>query len=163
MTTTMIGVEQPRDEQEQPRRLVHYRVEDGVGFIELDNPPANTYTFDVMRKLDDAIVKARFDNDVHVVVMSGRGERFFSAGANIGMMQRVTPRFLYHFSLYANETLNRLEHTPKLTVAALNGHSVGGGARAATAAVPERGCAGGDRGLQREADGALRQLLARTG
>ncbi len=127
MTTTMIGVEQPRDEQEQPKRLVHYRVEDGVGFIELDNPPANTYTFDVMRKLDDAIVKARFDDDVHVVVLSGRGERFFSAGANIGMMQRVTPRFLYHFSLYANETLNRLEHTPKLTVAALNGHSVGGG------------------------------------
>ena len=59
MTTTMIGVERPRDEQEQPRGLVHYRVEDGVGFIELDNPPANTYTFDVMRKLDDAIVKAR--------------------------------------------------------------------------------------------------------
>src|SRR5438876_214111 len=119
MTTTMIGVEQPRDEQEQPKRLVHYRVEDGVGFIELDNPPANTYTFDVMRKLDDAIVKARFDDDVHVVVLSGRGERFFSAGANIGMMQRVTPRFLYHFSLYANETLNRLEHTPKLTGAEL--------------------------------------------
>jgi len=36
MTTTMIGVEQPRDEQEQAGSLVHYRVEDGVGFIELD-------------------------------------------------------------------------------------------------------------------------------
>ena len=127
MTTTMIGVEERQDDQEQQRDVVHYRVEDGVAFIELDTPPANTYTFEVMRKLDDAIVQARFDDAVHVIVLSGHGERFFSAGANIGMMRRVTPRFLYHFSLYANETLNRLEHTPKLTVAALNGHSVGGG------------------------------------
>jgi len=59
MTATMIGVEQPRDDQEQPRSLVHYRVEDRVGFIKFDNPLANTYTFEVMRKLDDAIVKGR--------------------------------------------------------------------------------------------------------
>ncbi len=133
MTTTMIGVEERQDEREQQRDVVHYRVEDGVAFVELDTPPANTYTFEVMRKLDDAIVQARFDDAVHVIVLSGHGERFFSAGANIGMMRRVTPRFLYHFSLYANETLNRLEHTPKLTVAALNGHTVGGGLELALA------------------------------
>jgi len=133
MTTTMIGVEERQDEREQQRDVVHYRVEDGVAFVELDTPPANTYTFEVMRKLDDAIVQARFDDAVHVIVLSGHGERFFSAGANIGMMRRVTPRFLYHFSQYANETLNRLEHTPKLTVAALNGHTVGGGLELALA------------------------------
>ena len=49
------------------------------------------------------------------------------------MMQRETPRFLYYFSLYANETLSRLEHTPKLTIAALNGHAVGGGLEVALA------------------------------
>src|SRR5213080_4426960 len=121
--TTMIDIA----ERQQEQRLVDYRVEHGIAFIELDNPPANTYTYDLVQQLDQAIVQARFDDDVYVLVVSGHGDRFFSAGANIPMMQRVTPRFLYHFSLYANETLNRLEHTPKLTVAALNGHSVGGG------------------------------------
>src|SRR2546430_5700751 len=105
--TTMIDIA----ERQQEQRLVDYRVEDGIAFIELDNPPANTYTYDLIQQLDQAIMQARFDDDVYVLVLSGHGDRFFSAGANIGMMQRVTPRFLYHFSLYANETLNRLEHT----------------------------------------------------
>src|ERR1043166_6449790 len=126
---TMIDIE----ERQQEQKLVDYRAEDGIAFIELDNPPANTYTYDLMQQLDQAIVQARFDDEVYVVVLSGHGERFFSAGANIGMMQRVTPRFLYQFSLYANETLNRLEHTPKLTIAALNGHTVGGGLEIAMA------------------------------
>src|SRR5256714_1577333 len=127
--TTMIDIAERQLEQ----RLVDYRVEDGIAFIELDNPPANTYTYDLMQQLDQAIVQARFDDDVYVLVVSGHGDRFFSAGANIPMMQRVTPGFLYQFSLYANETLNRLEHTPKLTIAALNCHTVGGGLEMALA------------------------------
>src|SRR5688572_18899859 len=78
--------------QEQQQSLVDYRVEDGIAVIELDNPPANTYTYEMMRQLDDAIVQARFDDDVHVVVLRGQGDRFFSAGADIRMMQQVTPR-----------------------------------------------------------------------
>src|SRR5439155_4491278 len=127
--TTMIDIA----ERQQEQWLVDYRVEHGIAFIELDNPPANTYTYDLMQQLDQAIVQARFDDDVYVLVVSGHGDRFFSAGANIPMMQRVTPRFLYQVSLYANETRSRLEHTPKLTIAALNGHTVGGGLEMALA------------------------------
>src|SRR5436305_9709682 len=94
------------DFQEQQEQLVDYRAENGIAVIELDCPPANTYTYEMMRQLDDAIVRARFDDDVHVLVLRGHGERFFSAGADIRMMQRVSPRYLQHFSLYANETLN---------------------------------------------------------
>jgi len=108
-------------------------MEDGLAIVELNDPPANAYTFEMLRELDDAVVRARFDDDVHVIVLRGGGDRFFSAGANIRMMQRVSPRFLYYFSLYGNETLNRLEHTPKLTIAALNGHAVGGGLEMALA------------------------------
>ena len=117
----------------QTKTLVQYRVEDGLAILELDDPPANTYTYEMMRQLDDAILKARFDDGVHVIVMRGRGEKFFSAGANIGMLNTVTPRFKYFFCLHANETLNRLEQTPKLTIAALNGHTVGGGLEIAMA------------------------------
>ncbi len=117
----------------EKKALVQYRVEGGVAIIALDDPPANTYTFEMMRQLDDAILQARFDDAVHVLVLRGHGEKFFSAGANIGMLNSVTPRFKFFFCLHANETLNRLEQTPKLTIAALNGHTVGGGLEIAMA------------------------------
>jgi enoyl-CoA hydratase/carnithine racemase len=88
----------------------------------------------MMRDLDQGILKARFDPDVHVVVLTGEGETFFCAGANIKMLQESDPTFKYYFCLHANETLNRLEHTPKLVIAALNGHTVGGGLEIAMAA-----------------------------
>src|SRR6266446_8187393 len=115
------------------KTLVHYLVEGGVAILELDDPPANTYTFEMMRQLDEAILQARFDDNVHVMVLRGHGEKFFSAGANIAYLNSITPRYKYFLCLHANETLNRLEHTPKLTIAALNGHTVGGGLEIAMA------------------------------
>ncbi len=115
-------------------KLVHYSVKNGIGIVELNDPPANTYTYEMMRELDDAILEARFDESVHVIVIRGAGEKFFCAGADINMLQQADPYFKYFFCLHANETLNRLEQTPKLVIAALNGHTVGGGLEIALAA-----------------------------
>ena len=115
------------------RTLVNYSTDNGVAVIELTNPPANTYSYEMMSQLDAAILKARFDDDVHVILLRGAGDKFFSAGAGIDMLNSVTPTFKYYFCLHANETLNRLEQTPKLVIAALNGHTVGGGLEIALA------------------------------
>lgn len=114
--------------------LVRYGVEDGVALLTLSDPPANTYTYEMMRTLDERILAARMDDSVQVIVITGDGEKFFSAGANIGMLSDVTPTFKYFFCLHANETLSRLEQTPKLVIAAINGHCVGGGLEIAMAA-----------------------------
>ncbi|HZO72126.1 MAG TPA: enoyl-CoA hydratase/isomerase family protein [Ktedonobacteraceae bacterium] len=115
------------------RTLVNYSVTEGIAVIELTNAPANTYSYEMMRQLDDAILQARFDENVHVIVVRGAGEKFFCAGAEISMLNAVTPTFKYYFCLHANETLTRLEQTPKLVIAALNGHTVGGGLEIALA------------------------------
>jgi enoyl-CoA hydratase len=115
-------------------KLVDYRVKNGVAWLELTDPPANTYTYEMMRQIDDAVLKARFDKDVYVIVIKGEGNKFFCAGANINMLKSSDPYFKYYFCLHANETLNRLEQTPKLVIAALEGHTVGGGLEIAMAA-----------------------------
>lgn len=113
--------------------LIQYTKQNGMAVMEMNNPPANCYTYEMMRELDEAILDARMDESVHVILLKGGGEKFFSAGADINMLSSVTPTFKYYFCLHANETLNRLEHTPKLVIAALNGHTVGGGLEIALA------------------------------
>src|SRR3954470_15925626 len=123
-----------RETTEVTGNLVQYRVEGGVAVLTLNDPPANTYSYEMMQELDRSILAARMDERVQVLVITGEGEKFFCAGANIQMLSSVTPEYKYYFCLHANETLSRLEQTPKLVIAAINGHCVGGGLEVAMAA-----------------------------
>src|SRR4026207_2313648 len=128
----------------------------GVRVLTLSEPPANTYSYEMMRELDAGILEARMDRSVHVIVLTGAGEKFFCAGATIGMLKDADPDFKYYFCLHANETLNRLEQTPKLVIAAINGHCVGGGLEVAMAAdirIARRGA--GKMGLPEVSLGVL--------
>ena len=104
---------------EKKPNLVRYQVTSGVALLTLTDPPANTYSYEMMQTLDERILAARMDESVEVIVITGSGEKFFCAGANIQMLTSVTPEFKYYFCLHANETLSRLEHTPKLVIAAI--------------------------------------------
>lgn len=141
---------------EMKQNLVRYSAENGIALITLNDPPANTYTHEMMQELDRAILAARMDEKVQVIIITGNGEKFFSAGANIQMLANVTPTFKYYFCLHANETLSRLEQTAKLVIAAINGHCVGGGLEIALAAdirIARRGA--GKMGLPEVSLGVL--------
>ena len=122
--------------------LVNYMTEKGVAILTLNDPPVNAYSYEMLKELDSCILEARFDNDVHAIVLTGHGDKFFSAGANINMLREADTTFKYYFCLHANETISRLEQTPKLCIAAVNGHCVGGGLEIALACDIRIGRAG---------------------
>jgi enoyl-CoA hydratase len=107
--------------------LVNYATDKGVALMTLNEPPVNAYTHEMIKELDACILEARFDDDVHVMVITGHGDKYFCAGADVNMLKEADENFTYYFALHASETLQRFESTPKLVVAAINGHCLGGG------------------------------------
>src|SRR5688572_3056077 len=83
---------------------INVSTSDGVAVIELNDPPANTYSHEMMLEIDAAILGARMDSAVNVIVLIGAGDKFFCAGANIAMLKAANPDFKYYFCLHANET-----------------------------------------------------------
>src|SRR5262245_1934784 len=73
--------------RQSPMAKVTLEIADGVCLIELNDPPANTYSYEMMQEIDAAVLEARMDHDVHVIVLRGAGEKFFCAGANIAMLK----------------------------------------------------------------------------
>lgn len=116
------------------RKMIEYRVDKGVALLEINRPPVNSYTHELLRELDDALLEARFDENVHALVLTGKVEKFFSAGADINMLANQSLAYKNNFALHGHETLIRMENTPKLIIAAINGHAVGGGLEIAMAA-----------------------------
>jgi len=130
----MASNQPPIDKERESMTVVKYEVKERVAIITLCDPPANTYTHQMFRQFDAAVLKARFDTDVDCIMIRGDGDKFFCAGANIKMLESADATWKYFFCLHANETLSRLEQTPKIVIAAIRGHCVGGGLEIAMAA-----------------------------
>jgi len=108
-------------------KYIRTRVDDHVGYIEIGKPKANTYDLAMMQELDQAIEEFRFDDNTRVVVLTSTVPGFFSAGADIEMLKQSQPDFKAMFCLHCQETLDKFASTPKVVIAAINGHCVGGG------------------------------------
>ena len=114
-------------------RYIESKREDGVAFGYLNKPKANTYDPELMRDLNYWIDDVRYDDEVQVAVLTSRQEGMFSAGADINFLRQSTPDHKATFCLGCQETLNKMGNTPKVFIAALNGHTVGGGLEIALA------------------------------
>lgn len=115
--------------------LVEYKLDGNVGVVELtNNRKMNTYSHAFFQQMDNAILEARYDDEAKVILIRNRLPGAFSAGAEITYLQACTPGTKGNFCLHANETLSKFEQTPKVVIAAMNGHTVGGGLEIAMSA-----------------------------
>jgi enoyl-CoA hydratase len=117
----------------QTQQYVTLSKEDGIGYITFNKPKANTYDYDFVRQLNDTVNNVRLDDSIKVVIVKSAIPGFFSAGAEVSMLKAATPDYKACFCLEAQETLRKIERTPKLFLAALAGHTVGGGLEIALA------------------------------
>jgi enoyl-CoA hydratase len=114
-------------------KMIEYRVDNGIAVLEINRPPANAYTTELLKELDEAVLNARFDDNVYAIVITGKLEKFFSAGADIKVLRDAAPSYKNNFALHGHEVLMRIENTPKIVIAAINGHAQGGGLEIAMA------------------------------
>ncbi|MFC9553561.1 enoyl-CoA hydratase/isomerase family protein [Rhodococcus sp. NPDC056960] len=113
----------------EPGGRTHYRRDGHVAVIELDNPPLNVVSLAMTASLERHLARAADDPDVRALVITGRGDRAFCAGSDIGEFDDyMSPGRVVELKLrHQNEVFDRLENLPKPTVAALNGLAYGGG------------------------------------
>jgi enoyl-CoA hydratase len=115
--------------------LEHIRTEviDGVGYLRLNRPPANAHHLAMILELDQAVLAVRFDDDVKAVVLTSDLDRFFSAGADINVIRDEPPHRVGLLSQTSKEVIMRMRSIPKVFIAAINGHCMGGGLELAMA------------------------------
>jgi len=114
-------------------KYIELQKEGGVAVAWLNKPKANTYDLDLMHDFDTVIEDIRFDDRIAVCVFASKLDGMWSAGADINLLAASSPDYKAMFCLDCQETLDKFEKTPKLLIAALNGHCVGGGLEIALA------------------------------
>ena len=106
---------------------VRLEKQDSIGHIVLDRPPANSYDKTFMEELDAAIEETHRDDAVKAILLRSASEKFFSAGADVSVFAKSGLDEQNAFVVCANEAMGKFESMPKVVVAAINGHCLGGG------------------------------------
>jgi enoyl-CoA hydratase/carnithine racemase len=106
---------------------IEYAVEGGIGFITLARPPANAYDAAMVGELRAAAERAAADAAVRVVVLRSANPKFFCTGADISTLQGATRAGFANFLVQAQDAVNAIAAAPKLFIAAIAGHCIGGG------------------------------------
>lgn len=106
---------------------VDFHNDDGVGVLTLNRPPANAYDAAMLAGLRDAVLRAADDAAVRVVVLRSANPKFFCTGADVGVLQNSSRAQFANFLTIAQEAVDAIGRTPKLFIAAIAGHCIGGG------------------------------------
>jgi enoyl-CoA hydratase/carnithine racemase len=106
---------------------VDFQLDGGVGIVSLNRPPANAYDGAMLAAFRDTVLRIADDAAVRVVVLRSANPKFFCTGADISMLQNASRAQFANFLTIAQEAVDAIVRTPKLFIAAIAGHCVGGG------------------------------------
>jgi len=106
---------------------VDFAVQQGVGVISLNRPPANAYDWQMLADLSQAVRRARDESAARVVLLRSSSPKFFCSGADISTLKDSDRAQFANFLTVAHETVDAITRTPKLFIAAIAGHCIGGG------------------------------------
>jgi enoyl-CoA hydratase/carnithine racemase len=106
--------------------MISHRIEGHTAFVTIDNPPANTWTPEGLTAFEKLIGELNADRSVYALVITGGGEKFFSAGADLKKFQgdKVYAR---HFIARFGAAFEALMNARFVSIAAINGYAMGGG------------------------------------
>lgn len=111
---------------------IGFNVQDRIATITIDRPAVrNALDEPTAGEIERALVEAEENRDVSVLVFTGGGERVFVSGADLRDLQYRKARQVLEASL--NHLFSRIDAFPKPTIAAMNGHALGGGMELALA------------------------------
>lgn len=109
-------------------KFIVYEKSEGIATITLNRPEAlNAFSKEVVSELLQALEDIRSDESVRVVILTGAGEKAFSAGADIKAMIGMNSLKARELSLMGEKLCLALENLEKPVIAALNGYALGGG------------------------------------
>ena len=109
-------------------KLIIYEKNEGIATITLNRPDAlNAFSKEVVAEVLEALEDSRRDENVRVVILTGAGEKAFSAGADIKAMIGMNALKARDLSLMGEKLCRTLENLEKPVIAALNGYALGGG------------------------------------
>ena len=101
--------------------------------ITIDNPGANTWDTESLPALKDLVGKLNEDRNIYALVITGEGEKFFSAGADLKLFADGDPENARRMAVYFGEAFEALADFRGVSIAAVNGFAMGGGLEVAMA------------------------------
>jgi len=115
-------------------KLVLCEVDEGIATVTLNRPGVmNSFNFAMLRALGEQMAALRFDVSVRVVILTGAGDRAFSAGADLKERAGMAPEEVKAFIFTIRRLMDDIENFPRPVIAAVNGVALGGGTELALA------------------------------
>ena len=108
--------------------FVNKKIDDFVGILTIDRPEAlNAMNTDVLQEIDKSVNDFIKDEKIGVIILTGKGEKSFIAGADIKIMQQLDHKGALEFGKLGQKITLTIENSPKPIIAAVNGFALGGG------------------------------------
>ncbi|NVC95757.1 enoyl-CoA hydratase [Vibrio natriegens] len=116
-----------------PQDAIQHTINDHIAVITMNNPPANTWTADSLNALKTLVLELNQNKDVYALVITGNGEKFFSAGADLKLFADGDKAVALDTARAFGEAFETLSDFRGVSIAAINGYAMGGGLEVALA------------------------------